>query len=82
MSVQTPNYQVGYYPKLLPSLTAEWLERSIPVPGVMGSNPAVSGGFFQSNLWRRLAQCLDFNSACHAVTMEYEIIELRSDKNM
>ena len=78
MSVQTPNYQVGYYPKILPSLTAEWLERSISVPGVLGSNPAVSCGFFQSNL----VQCLDFDSACHAVTMEYEIIELRSDKNM
>ena len=46
MSVQTPNYQVGYYPKILPSLTAEWLERSISVPGVLGSNPAVSCGFF------------------------------------
>ena len=55
-------HPIGYYPKLLPSLTAEWLERSIPVPGVMGLNPAVSGGFFQSNLWRRLAQCLNFDS--------------------
>ena len=40
---QTLRYQVGYFPKLLPSLTAEWLEHLIPVPGVMGSNPAVSG---------------------------------------
>ena len=36
-------YQVGYFPKLLPSLTAEWLEHVIPVPGVIGSNPEVSG---------------------------------------
>ena len=28
--------------KLLPSLTAEWLERLIPVQGVMGSIPAIS----------------------------------------
>ena len=65
MSVQTPNYQVGYFPKLLPSLTAEWLEHLIPVPGVMGSNLEVSGvitekvilaaGLVQSTLWRGLA---------------------------
>ena len=36
-------YQVGSCPKLLPSLTAEWLELLPPVPGVKGSNPAVSG---------------------------------------
>ena len=36
-------YQVGYFPKLLPSLTAEWLEHVIPVLGVIGSNPEVSG---------------------------------------
>ena len=36
-------YQVGYCPKLLPSLTAEWLEILPPVLGVEGSNPAVSG---------------------------------------
>ena len=46
-----------------------WLEHLIPVPGVMGSNPAVSGvisgkslltaGFIQSTLWRGLAQCFD-----------------------
>ena len=45
---------------IVPSLTAEWLEHLNPIPGVMGSNPAVSGvisgklilaaGFIQSNL--------------------------------
>ena len=34
-------YQVGYFPKLLPSLTAEWLEHVSPIPGVIGSNPEV-----------------------------------------
>ena len=36
-------YQVGYCPKLLPSLKAEWLEILPPVLGVKGWNPAVSG---------------------------------------
>ena len=55
-------YQVRYCPTLLPSLTAEWLELLPPVPGVEGSNPAVSGvitkkvivaaGFIQSTFWR------------------------------
>ena len=54
-------YQVGYCPKILPSLTAEWLELLPPVLGVEGSNPAVSGvitekvilaaGFIQSTMW-------------------------------
>ena len=58
-------YHVGYCPKLLPSLTAEWLEHLIPVPWVMGSNPEVAGvitekvilatGLVQSTLWRGLA---------------------------
>ena len=39
---QTLRCQVGYCPKLLPSLTVEWLERLSPVPGVMGLNLAVS----------------------------------------
>ena len=56
---------------IVPSLTAEWLEHLNPIPGVMGSNPAVSGvisgklilaaGFIQSTLWRWLAQCFDFD---------------------
>ena len=55
-------YQVGYCPKLLLSLTADWLELLPPVLGVEGSNPAVSGvitekvilaaEFIQSTLWR------------------------------
>ena len=64
-------YQFGYFPKLLPSLTAEWLEHVIhvipviPVPEVMGLNPELSGvitekvilaaGLFQSTPWRGLA---------------------------
>ena len=61
-----------YCSKLLPCLTGEWLERLMPVPGVMIANPAVSGvisgklalaaGFIQSTLWRGLAQCFDFHS--------------------
>ena len=44
----------------------------VPVPGVMGSNPPVSGvvsrklilaaGSIQSTLWRWLAQCFDLDS--------------------
>ena len=62
-------YQVGYFPKLLPSLTAEWLEHVSPIPGVIGSNPEVSGvitekvilaaGFIQSTLWRGFAKCFE-----------------------
>ena len=54
------------------SLTAERLECLIPAPGVMRSNPAVSGEIsrklyiggwiYQSALWRRLAQCFDFDT--------------------
>ena len=54
--------KLGKSPKLLPSLTAELLELLPPVPGIEGSNPAVSGvitekvilgaGFIQSTLWR------------------------------
>ena len=54
-------YQVGYCPKLLPNLTAEWLKLLPPVLGVEGLNPAVSGAitekvilaavFIQSTLW-------------------------------
>ena len=61
-SLQTLRYQVGCCPKLLPSLTAEWLELLPPVLGVKGSNTAVSGvitekvistaGFIQITLWR------------------------------
>ena len=67
----TLRYQVGYYPKLLPCQTADWLERLIIVPGVMGFNPAVSGvisrklilaaGPIPNTLWRGLAQCFDLN---------------------
>ena len=52
--------------------SGEWLEHLIPVPGAIGSNPAVSGvisgkltlaaGFIQSTLWRGLAQCFDLDS--------------------
>ena len=55
-------YQVGYCLKLLPRVTAEWLELLPPVLEVEGSSPAVSGvitekiilaaGFIQSTLWR------------------------------
>ena len=57
----------------LPSLTADWLEHAlIPVQGVLGSDPAVSGmisgelilaaGFIKSTLWQGLAQYFDFDS--------------------
>ena len=61
-----------YCSKLLPCLTGEWLERLMPVPGVIIANPAVSGvisgkliltaGLIQSILWRELALCFDFYS--------------------
>ena len=54
----------------MPGTGIKWLECSIPIPGIMGSNPAVSGvisgkpilaaNIVQSTLWRELAQCFDF----------------------
>ena len=40
---QIVRYQVGYCPKLLTSLAADWLELLPPVLGVKGLNPAVLG---------------------------------------
>ena len=60
-------YQVEYCPKLLLSLTAEWLELLHPVLGVEGLNPAVSGvitkkvimaaGFIQSTIGMADTRC-------------------------
>ena len=47
-------------PKLLSSLTDEWLEHLVPVPGFMGSNPAVSGVIREG----RATKSDDFSEKC------------------
>ena len=67
----------------LPSLTADWLEHAlIPVLGVLGSNPAVSGvisgelilaaGFIKSTLWQGPAQYFDFDSHLNSVREDHK----------
>ena len=72
-----------YCSKLLPCLTGEWLERLMPVPGVIIANPAVSGvisgkliltaGLIQSILWRELALCFDFDSHCISQWAKFQL---------